>query len=301
MVQVVVLVKKTANFLLGLAAFAVVVTSGVKAQAPAKFDGSFRIMAEGKIGNIRTSSRLYEAEINSMRGPILANSNGRPTPKTLASAMDSLIFIAGGDSVSKRKDIHLYEAEDLKLIDCDILTFKIVDAARMVGLEAQYLIKSGHFAALARVPGGEWHKLETDDDGHISAVPWVRDAGELATADAKIAMCATYENYGRRAMARGDYEAAKFFLKKAISLAPNASQLYTSMGACLLGQKDTASAFVFFKKAVEISPNNYLTNYNAARLYEWMGDRATALAHANEAYRLNPNTHTLSLKAEIGK
>ena len=292
------LVKRTTSFLLGLAAFTVVVTSGVKAQKPAKFDGSVRILTESRLGNLKISSKPYEEEITAMRNPIMQGGKGKPTPKTLASTMDSLIFLVKGSNISKKKDIHLYEAEIQNVIECDILTFKIVDAAQLVGMKAKYLIKSGHYAALVRVPGGEWHKLEMAD-GHIVAVPYVQEDGDLATADVNVAMCAVYENYGRRAMSRGDYGTAKSLLGKAIKLAPNASQLYTTMGKCLIAQNDTLSAFGFYKKAVETNPESYLTNYNMARLFQWKGDLQAALIHARKAYGLEPNANTLSLKIEI--
>lgn len=74
------------------------------------------------------------------------------------------------------------------------------------------------------------------------------------------------EAYGLYHFRKNQFEAAQYFFKRALPLAPNSSSLYNSLGLVALAEKKSKDALGFFMKAVELDKKNTAAAMNASSI-----------------------------------
>ena len=211
----------------------------------------------------------------------MENNAGSPVEKLNAILIGNMGFSYGGTK------LHLYEAIDQKKLDCDNGAFVLVDAAREAGYGADYIIGQAHMSARITLPDKTQIRVDFTSMGYV-AIPYIEMPGEVVTPSADTASYVVFENMAIRRKNGGNLKEAEKSIDKAISLAPNANQLYSRKAELKMLEKDTASALPLYEKAVLLDSNSYINQYNAAMIETWRGNRIAAQKHAKKAAQLNP-------------
>ncbi len=97
--------------------------------------------------------------------------------------------------------------------------------------------------------------------------------------------CAT----ARAHAARGDLDAARHQLHRALQIKPDAAIVYNILGNVYLQQKQIAKARTAFNTAVDIIPDFASPYYNLASIHYMSGDYLNARRYCDKALSINPN------------
>ena len=95
--------------------------------------------------------------------------------------------------------------------------------------------------------------------------------------------------FGRLLANRGQYDAAIFHFKQAISLVDTHDDAYCSYGATLGIMKRYSEEEEMYKKCLEINPSHHICHYNYGCLCEILSDYKNAEKHFKQAIKLYSN------------
>ena len=89
--------------------------------------------------------------------------------------------------------------------------------------------------------------------------------------------------------ARGQYAEAIIYYKKTLNLSPTLASIYMDLGACLEKERRSDEAVDIYKKLLALDPKNYQAYRNIAQIYEQSHQLQDARNNAELALKIAPN------------
>ncbi|RZJ89414.1 MAG: tetratricopeptide repeat protein [Chryseobacterium sp.] len=97
-------------------------------------------------------------------------------------------------------------------------------------------------------------------------------------------------NYGLTQMAKGNFDSAEGYFKRALNLLPNYSTLYINLGVLYGAKQNHQEAEKNFKRAISLQTNAYESYTLYARYLLDRGRYPDAIQYGEEGLKLNPNS-----------